>query len=142
MPSCYFVSSCLMLNNAIMWQFWEMILVPSHLDDQLWLSHFRLIEITLICWLVQLFSHMICWGKVMQVFVVVVVAILRNLFGKCVSVMVHAHVFLSGKQIRLSWVHTIFMSIFRMYAHLGVSSIYGIYIYPKICIKMGGWMHS
>ncbi len=46
----------------------------------------------------------------------------RTLFGKCVSIVVYAHCFLSDKTcILLRCVHMFLCAFFQFYAHLGVS---------------------
>ncbi len=46
----------------------------------------------------------------------------RNLFSKCVSIVVYAHFFLSDKKfILLNCAHTFLLRIFRISAHRGVS---------------------
>ncbi len=57
-----------------------------------------------------------------------------SLFGKSVSIIVYAHVFL--------WLNC-FMRIFRIYVHLGVSMQHFLNaIHPKMGIKICGWKHS
>jgi len=68
---------------------------------------------------------------------------LRNLFDKYVFIIVYVHVFLSEKIICFSWVHSFFMGIFRIYAHLGDSIQRFFFMrYPKICRSVGGWNHN
>ncbi len=64
----------------------------------------------------------------------------RNLFGKCVSIVVYAHFFLSDKKcILLKCAHKFCMRIFRIYAHLGISIQSFFYAIFQNAHKKGGW---
>ncbi len=64
----------------------------------------------------------------------------RNLFGKCVSIVVYAHFFYRIKS--LSYSNKFFMRIIRIDVHLGVSIQSFFFMrYSKMCIKIGGWKH-